>query len=165
MNRNKNPRLEDPQVLQSLANSVAPGTYHVYSASEALPSGLSWPGTDFSYVVLAASSYDGTPITGLNPSITPSGYICLERTFRASTGGSMPHKVDDHLYFMDASGRAWSIHSKGAPDHHWTIMSGSGLKALVDDYHLPSAASGTLDEYRSGSGDLDFEQPFWKARP
>lgn len=82
------------------------------------------------------------------------------RYFRIYPGSSTPRKVDDVLFWNDYGGNPWTIHSKDSPDHHFDIMSSSGLEGLVNDLDLPSASRGTLEEYRAGGAQLDFEGPF-----
>jgi hypothetical protein len=92
--------------------------------------------------------------------MTPHGEVYLWRGFRTIPGDSPPRKVDDCIYYRSKDGKEWSLHSKESPDHHWYIMSGSGMAELIDDHNLPSASSGSLAGYRSRGGNLDFDKPF-----
>ena len=157
--KNKKPKLIDPKIIDSLANEISPGEYCLYSTSTQIPAGVPWGSSDFQCVVVAASSYSGSQIIGLPSDIAPHGNVYLWRGFRTISGGSPPRKVDDCLYYQSSDGRAWRLHSKASPDHHWYIMSGSGLGSLIQDHNLPSASRGRIHDYRSGGANLDFEKP------
>jgi hypothetical protein len=162
--RNNNPRLIEPARLEALGNAVPFGEYRLYSGSTQLPSGVPWGGSDCRFVVVAASSYSGESISGLNPSMTPSGSIYLWRAYRIGPSGSPPYKVDDCLYYSGPEGETWSMHSKDAPDHHTAIMSASGMDSIAHVFGLPPASAGKIGEFRDAGAYLDFEQPFWKPR-
>jgi len=161
--KNKDPKQIDPSVMQALAKAVPIGDYRIYSGSTQLPPEVPWGGPDCQCVVIAASSYSGPSIPGIPTNMAPSGPVFLWRAFRIGSDGSPPHKVDDSLYYTNAAGVAWSIHSKESPDHHTGIMSGSGMSVIMHDFNIPSGSSGKIEEYRSRSAHLDFEGPFWKT--
>ncbi len=160
----KNPKPVEPARLEPFGRAVPFGEYRLYSGSAQLPSGIPWGGPDCRFVVVAASSYSGGSISGLEPSMTPSGSVYLWRAYRVGPSGSPPYKVDDCLYYNGPVGDAWSIHSKDAPDHHTTIMSGSGMGYIAHAFGLPSGSAGKIGEFREAGGYLDFEEPFWKPK-
>jgi hypothetical protein len=164
--KNKLPTSIDRRIIVSLDTAVPMGERRQYSDSSQLPPDVSWGGPDCQCVVIAASSYSGPNPPGVPSSRAPSpgGPVYLVRRFRSGSGGSPIHKVDDSLYYPNGNG-AWSVHSKDSPDHHRQIMSGSGLNSIVRDFGLPSGSSGTIEEYRSAGGHLDFDEPFWKSQP
>jgi len=51
------------------------------------------------------------------------------------------------------------MHTQGIDGHHVPIMSSSDLGGLVEDFDLPKAASGTLDEFYKETG----RQPFYSS--
>jgi hypothetical protein len=161
---NPNPKSIDQQAIQAFARAVSVGEYRLFSAPTELPAGIPWGGPDCQCVVVAASAYSGPGTSSIPPDTAPSGDVYLWRSFRIGQGGSPPHKADDCLYYTDSDGNSWRVHSKDSPDHHKGIMSGSGMSAISNDFYLPSASSGTLDEYRAKGAHLDFENPFWKTR-
>ena len=160
--KNKKPKSIDLKIIESLRNELVLGEYCRYSVSSQLPDGVPWGGPNSQCVVVAASWHNGSEIPGLPPNMSPQGNVYLWRGFRTITGDSPMRKVDDCLYYQSDDGRAWRLHSKDSPDHHWYIMSGSGLGALIQDYDLPSASRGNIADYRSEGASLDFEEPFRK---
>ncbi len=159
--KEKSPKPVEPARVDALSEAVPFGEYRLYSGSPLLPSGVPWGGSDCRFVVVAASTYCGGSISGLNPSMTPTGPVFLWRAYRIGPSGSPPYKVDDCLYYSGPDGTTWSIHSKDAPDHHNAIMSGSGMNNIAEAFGLPSASAGKIDKFREGGANLDFEQPFW----
>ncbi len=160
----KRPKQTKPEIIEALRSAIPLGEYRLYSTSSQLPPGVPWAGPDYRCVVLAASSYNGPGVPGLPSSMTPGGDIYLWRAFRADPAGSPHGNVDDSLYYMGRTGSPWMTHSKDSPDHYKAIISGSGLAELAEDYHLPSASSGTLARYREKGAHLDFDGPFWDSR-
>jgi len=158
--KNKRPKPIDSKIIESLKNEIPLGEYCMYSASSQIPAGVPWGGSDFQCVVVAASSYTGSEIPELPSDMAPHGNVYLWRGFRTIPSGARPRKVDDCLYFQSSDGRAWRLHSKDSSDHHWFIMSGSGLSSLIQDHNLPSASRGSIVNYRSEGANLNFEKPF-----
>ncbi len=163
MPANKKPDPIDPELIQSMSSAIPLGDYRLFSSSGQIPSALSWGGSDCRAVVIAASAYPpDLSIPDYPCEATPRGTVFLVRRFREAPSPSPVGKVDDALYFADKDGRAWSIHSKDSPDHHKHIMSASGMSTLLQDFNLPSASRGTIEDYRKGGANLDFEAPFWR---
>ena len=160
----KRPRQTKPEIIQALRSAVPLAEYRLYPASSQLPPGVPWAGPDCRCVVLAASSCNELDVPDLPSSMTPGEAIYLWRAFRADPTGSRHWNADDSLYYVARTGRPWMIHSKESPDHYQAIMSGSGMAELAEDYHLPSASSGTLLQYRKKGAHLDFEELFWGSR-
>ena len=160
----KNPKPVEPTRLEPFASAVPFGEYRLYSGSAQIPSGIPWGGRDCRFVVVAASSYSGGSISGLNPIMTPSGSVFLWRAYRVGPSGSPPYKVDDCLYYNSPEGGAWSIHSKDAPDHHTMIMAASGMGNIAHTFGLPAASAGQISEFREAGAYLNFEAPFWKPK-
>ena len=158
------PKLVDRAKLDSFGGAVPFGEYRLYSGSSQLPFGIPWGGSDCKYVMVAASAYSGGSISGLSSGMTPKGAVYLWRAYRIGPSGSPPYKVDDCLYYTGPEETAWSLHSKDAPDHHKTIMSGSDMNGIAQAYGLPSASAGRIGAFRESGAHLDFEQPFWGSK-
>ncbi len=132
----------DPNIISALRQEILQGEYRLYMSPSQLPPGLTWGGSQFDCSVWAASSLGGSNAANQPSFLQPQGEIYLWQGYRSSTGGSSPHKTDYCLYWQDASGNAWSDHSKSASEHHNNLVSTSGLEGLIRDNRLPSASAG-----------------------
>jgi hypothetical protein len=159
----RRPSPVDPNAIEALEQAVPIGEYRTLAPS-AMPVGIPTAGPNCRAVVVAASTFSGSPIEGLDPAHTPIGSVYLWRAFRTGSSASLPHKVDDALYFRSGDGLAWVFHSKDSPDHHSRIASASGLDGILMSYSLPAASEGTLQSFRESGARLDFEGPF-TSRP
>ena len=158
--RNRRPRPASSDTMSAFANSVPLKEFRRFDAGS-LPVGIPTPGRTWQAVVVAASSMSSSAVPGLPSQMSPVGTVYLWRGFRPSSGSQSPRKVDEAVFYSAEDGTAWQLHSKESPDHHRYIMSASGLGGLIEDYSLPSASAGTLEEYRSKGARLSFEDPFF----
>ncbi len=157
---NAKPKQVDSTLIQTFSSAVPLGEYRMYSASTQFPSGIPWAGPTCQAVVVAASAYNSGNVPNALQSTVPDGPVFLLCAFRADPENTPHWNVDDALYFNDASGNSWRVHSKSAPDHFKEIVSGSALGDLIRDHDLPPASAGSIDEYRQRGANLDFEKPF-----
>jgi hypothetical protein len=145
--------------MTKLSSLVNPGNYIRYGSSEK-PGGLPWGGANCRAIVVAASTFEATPLPDIPETNSPDGNVYLIRYFRTYPRKLIPYKVDDALYWVDRDGNPWSIHSKDSPDHHLNIMTSSDLSGLIKDHNLPTASQGSLKEYRKAGARIDFTEPF-----
>ncbi|RJX17699.1 MAG: hypothetical protein C4570_07800 [Ammonifex sp.] len=156
------PRKIEPVVFDAFQSAVEPGHYRLYPSSE-VPPGISCGGPDCEAVIVAASTFDGSKVTGLGPACTPEGTVYLWMGLRTMPLGSPPRKSDYSIYFKGRDGVPRSLHSKSSTDHHNQILTSTGLDGLVSDWRLPAAPEGTLKDYRD-SKKLSFYEPFgWSS--
>lgn len=163
MEKRKLPKQIDSATLDAFRRLVKSGEFRLYPSSTPAP-GIPKAGPDCQAVVLAASVMQSSKVPGLPPSCAPSGTVYLWRGFRTKVSDSPPRKVDDCLYYASQDGSAWSLHSKSSTDHHNFILSSTDMKGLINDWDLPSAPEGKLEEYRKTGAQLSFYKPFgWSS--
>ena len=156
--KNKQPKTADQTTISNLSSLVNPGEYALYGSSDP-PYGIPWGGADCRAIVVAASTFKGTPLPNIPEPISPIGNVYLVRYFRAYPGSTTPRRVDDALYWVNREGNPWKIHSKDSPDHHVNIMTSTSLSGLIEDHDLPTASRGSLKEYRKAGARIDFTDP------
>ncbi len=155
------PRPVNAKLVRAISSYVEPETYRLFASSEK-PADIPDAGPKTQAVVVAASQLSSSAVPGLPRVMTPSGVVILVRSFRSDSSGVPPRKVDDSLYYESSNGLAWRLHSKGSSDHHLNIVTSTGLAGLMHDFNMPQQSSGTLDQYQTAGGNLDFTGPFGK---
>ena len=157
--RKNRPNPVDPHTIAAFEKAVPIGHYKAFDPSSK-PDGIPAAGKNCRRIVVAASTFSGVPLQGVDPSDIPQGPVFFWRAFRTGSSISQPHKVDDALYYRTPNGTPLALHSKRSPDHHSQIASASGLQGIIDSYSLPPASEGTIADYRQLGANLDFETPF-----
>jgi hypothetical protein len=158
----RKPRRIRPEEFDAFQKVVEPGRYRLCPSSE-VPPGISPGGPDCEAVLFAASTFDNSKVTGLDPECIPEGVVYLIKYLRTMPKESPPRKTDCRLVFRNRAGTPLGLHSKNSTDHHNQILTSTGLDGLVSDWGLPTAPEGTLEEYRRAKM-LSVYKPFgWSS--
>lgn len=154
------PRQVDPAVLADLNELVFPNTYVRVDAASDLPESLRPHASGrFKSMVIASSDFVcSSPHTGSG--YAPNGPVYLLRNYRYCEHDGSPHfNVDDIAFWTDGSDRQWMASSEDAPDHYRTTVAGTAVSDVWNQYGIPKASSGTVEDFRRQGAYMNFVKP------